>query len=457
MAGSGETRHPRATGAGRRPGSRGGSSTHGMRPGDGIALLADNSAQVFEVYWATQRCGLMLTRGQPPPHPRRGRLHRARLRRQGADRRRQRWARSPQPSAKEVPDVGLRLAYRRTGRRLRRLRRRARGRRRTSRSPRSSRARGCSTRRAPPAGRRACATRSRASRSASQPLEMGMMTAVWGMDEHTVYLSPAPLYHSAPLVLLHEHDAPRRHRRRHGAASTRRARSRAIERYRVTHSQWVPTMFVRMLKLRPRCAPRYDLSSHAGRDPRRRAVPGRGQAQDDRVVGPDHRRVLRRHRRHRAPRSSALADWLAHPGSVGRADARRRSASSTTTATSCPPARSARSSSSAADGPVFEYHKDPEKTRDSRQPEHDGWSTVGDMGYLDDDGYLYLTDRTDVHDRVGRREHLSAGSRERAHRSPDGATTSRCSASPTPRWARRCRPWCSRPTGTTPAPSSNAS
>ena len=45
------------------------------------------------------------------------------------------------------------------------------------------------------------------------PVEMGMMTAVWGMDGDAMYLSPAPLYHSAPLFYSHEHDAARRHRR----------------------------------------------------------------------------------------------------------------------------------------------------------------------------------------------------------------------------------------------------
>ena len=87
----------------------------------------------------------------------------------------------------------------------------------------------------------------------------------------SVYLSPAPLYHAAPLrfcmgfhraggtVVVMEHFDPER-------------RSRLIERYRVTHSQLVPTMFVRMLKLPDRGARAYDVSSlQAPSTPPRRA------------------------------------------------------------------------------------------------------------------------------------------------------------------------------------------
>src|SRR6185312_1318948 len=93
-----------------------------------------------------------------------------------------------------------------------------------------------------------------------QPPEMGMITYVWGMNEESIYLSPAPLYHSAPLfyclstmrlggtAIVMEHFDPEE-------------ALALIEKYKVTHSQWVPTMFVRMLKLPDAARTKYDLSS----------------------------------------------------------------------------------------------------------------------------------------------------------------------------------------------------
>ena len=109
----------------------------------------------------------------------------------------------------------------------------------------------------------------------------------------------------------------RRHGRGDGALRPRAVPRALIERHRVTHTQFVPTMFVRLLKLPDEERARYDLSSLRCRAPRRRPVPGAGEGADDRLVGPDHPRVLRRHRGHRL-RAIDSEEWLAHPGSVGR-------------------------------------------------------------------------------------------------------------------------------------------
>ncbi len=113
-------------------------------------------------------------------------------------------------------------------------------------------------------------------------------------DPASVYLSPAPLYHAAGVnytmavnrvgaaaIIMRKFDAE--------------AVLRLIETHRVTHAQFVPTMFVRMLKLPKAVRRKYDVSSLRVRDPRGRPVPGGCQAPDDGVVRPDHPRILRRH------------------------------------------------------------------------------------------------------------------------------------------------------------------
>ena len=224
----------------------------------------------------------------------------------------------------------------------------------------------------------------------SMPAQMTMLTVMFGMDDDSVYLSPAPLYHSAPLfycmstmrlggtvVCMEQFDPEEA--------------LRLIEQHHITHSQWVPTMFVRMLKLpddvacevRPVVAP--------VRDPRGRAVPGRGEAADDRVVGPDHRGVLLRDRRHgrdvhqqrssgsRTPAPSGKT--LLAPIHIVDEDGNDVPTGEIGTVWFEP----------AASRPGFEYHKDEAKTKETFDAH--GWASVGDMGYLDADGYLYLTDR----------------------------------------------------------------
>mgnify|MGYP001156738155 FL=1 len=217
------------------------------------------------------------------------------------------------------------------------------------------------------------------------PITM-MAKILFAAEEGSVYLSPAPLYHSAPLrfclgyqrlgctiVVMEKFDAEEA--------------LAAIEAHSVHTSQWVPTMFVRMLKLAEEVRSRYDTSSlvtaiHA-------AAPCPVKVKHSMIEwwGP----VL--HEYYAGTEGNGLTytnslDWLEHPGSVGRAilgelvivddDGRELSVGE--------------------EGDVyfrsdsqFEYHNDPEKTAGSRLGEN--LSTLGDVGRVDEDGFLYLTDR----------------------------------------------------------------
>jgi acyl-CoA synthetase (AMP-forming)/AMP-acid ligase II len=214
----------------------------------------------------------------------------------------------------------------------------------------------------------------------------GLLQFLFGFTADDVYLSPAPLYHAAPLrfamgcnsigatvVVMDHFDAE-------GFLAL-------IERYRVTAVQVVPTMFVRLLKLPAEVRARYDVSSlrcviHAAAPC---PVPIKQQMIE--WFGP----VI--HEYYAGTEANGFVycnaeEWLAHPGTVGKAIVG--------TVHVCDdednelPAGETGTIWFEGTAP-FEYHNDPEKTAGSRNPR--GWTTLGDIGYLDADGYLYLTDR----------------------------------------------------------------
>ena len=215
---------------------------------------------------------------------------------------------------------------------------------------------------------------------------LNVTRGLFSFSQDMIYLSPAPLYHAAPLrycmsvgrfggtiVVMENFDAEQY--------------LALIEKYKVTHSQLVPTMFVRMLKMPEDVRTKYDLSSlqvaiHAAApcpiEVKRKMIEWWGPIIHEYYAGTEGNGFV----------YTNSESWLKHPGTVGQAmlgvvhivgeDGQDVPVGEEGVIYF-------------ADGPQFEYHNAPEKTAESRNAK--GWSTLGDVGKLDEDGFLYLTDR----------------------------------------------------------------
>ncbi|TDZ93224.1 Long-chain-fatty-acid--CoA ligase FadD13 [Mycobacteroides salmoniphilum] len=359
----------------------------GLRSGDVIALLSDNTAEAFEVYWAAMRSGLYLTAVN--------------------------WHLTPQEAAYIVNDCGAQVIFASTGvsqladqllaltpsvthrfcfggpvprhqhygvlidESSETLAEQPRGAEMLYSSGTTGRPKGIK----PPLP----------DTQVDEPGDplVSLLVHVFGVGPNDRYLSPAPIYHAAPLkwcgavhglggtvVLMEKFDAA-------GTLA-------AISTHQITVVQVVPTMFIRMLQVPEEHRLSFDVSSlrlavHAAAP----CPPDVKQAMIN-WWGPILVEYYAATEGHGSTVISSK-EWLAKRGSVGRA-ALGVLRICDDDGLELPPGDIGIVYFERDEAP-FEYHNDPEKTSSTHHPHHRNWFTVGDLGYVDDDGYLFLTDR----------------------------------------------------------------